>query len=83
VAGAYVVLVDGVGCAYLERAGKGLVALREPDGTWEEVVAGALAAMLAAGRWRRLVLQRTPEQMTAVLTAAGFVPGPKGLVLYR
>lgn len=83
VPGAYVVLVDGAGCAYLERAGRGLLALREPDGTWETAAAGALADMVAAGRWRRLVLQRWPEEMTDVLKAAGFVPGPKGLVLYR
>ena len=83
VPGAYVVLVGGTGAAYLERSGKGLVALREPDGTWEEAVARALADLVAAGRWRRLVLQRSPDEMAAALAAVGFVPGPKGLVLYR
>jgi ATP-dependent Lhr-like helicase len=81
-AGAYVVIVDGVGSAYIERGGKGLVALRDFDGTWEEAVGSALASMLSTGRWRRLVLQRWPEEMAAVLAAAGFIPSPKGLVRY-
>jgi hypothetical protein len=37
---------------------------------------------VAAGRWRRLVLQRYPEEMVSVLDAAGFTPSPKGLVRY-
>ncbi len=82
VPGAYVGLVDGVGSAYLERAGKGLVALRELDGTWEDAVAKALADLVSGGRWRRMVLQRYPEDMAAVLQDRGFVPGPKGLVRY-
>ena len=52
VPGAYVVQVDGVASAYLERGGKGIVALREPDGTWEEAAVGALAKLVAGGRWR-------------------------------
>ncbi|MDE3202754.1 MAG: hypothetical protein KGQ66_00865, partial [Acidobacteriota bacterium] len=83
VAGAYVVLVDGLGCAYLERSGRGLVALRDPDPGWGPPVAGALADLVKAGRWRRLALQRWPDDLTEALTSAGFVPSPKGLVLYR
>ena len=82
VPGAYVVVVDGVGSAYIERGGKGLVALRDLDGAWEQAAGMALAHLVALGRWRRLVLQRYPEEMAPVLQAAGFVPGPKGLVRY-
>jgi ATP-dependent Lhr-like helicase len=81
-AGAYVVLVDGVGSLYVERGGKGLVALRELDGTWEGAAGSAVAALVGSGRRHRLVLERWPEGMGPVLEAAGFVPGPKGLVRY-
>jgi ATP-dependent Lhr-like helicase len=82
VAGAHVILVDGLPSAYVEKGGKGLVALREADGTWEEAVGEALGSLVAKGRWRRLVLQRWPEEMGATLAAAGFTPSPKGLVRY-
>ncbi|HWE55711.1 MAG TPA: DEAD/DEAH box helicase [Acidimicrobiales bacterium] len=82
VPGAFVVLVNGIGSAYIERGGKGLVALRPFDGSWEEAVGSALVDLVAAGRWRRLVLQRYPEEMGPVLSAAGFTPSPKGLVRY-
>ena len=82
VPGAYVVLVDGIASAYLERGGKGLIPLRDMDGTWEKAVGEALARLVAKGRWRRLVLQRYPEEMAGALDAAGFIPGPKGLVRY-
>ncbi len=83
VPGAYVILVDGLGCAYLERSGRGLVAFRDPDSRWGPTVAAALADLVRAGRWRRLALQRWPDDLTEALTSAGFVPSPKGLVLYR
>jgi ATP-dependent Lhr-like helicase len=82
VAGAYVVLVDGTLSLYVERGGKGLVATREPDGTWEERAVGALAHLVASGRWGRLALQRWPEELDAALRAAQFTPTPKGLVRY-
>ena len=80
--GAHVVLVDGVGSAYIERGGKGLIPIRDLDGSWEEAASRALAELVSSGRWRRLVLERYPEEMTPVLEAAGFIPGPKGLVRY-
>ena len=82
VAGAYVLVVDGVASAYLEKGGRGLTALREADGSWEEAAVGALAGLVAAGRWRRLALQRHPDELTAALQKGGFTPSPKGLVLY-
>lgn len=82
VPGAYVVSVGGVASAYLERGGKGIVALREADGTWEHAAVAALARLVEQGRWRRLALQRYPEEMAEALRGAGFVPTPKGLVRY-
>jgi ATP-dependent Lhr-like helicase len=82
VPGAYVLLVDGIGSAYLERGGKGMMALRAFDGSWEEATGAALARLVADGRWRRLVLQRYPEEMAPMLQAAGFTPSPKGLIRY-
>ncbi|MGH9055749.1 MAG: Lhr family helicase, partial [Acidimicrobiales bacterium] len=82
VAGAHVVSVDGVASAYLERGGRGLLALRPLDGTWEEHVVGALCDLVDSGRWARLAIQRYPEEMGAHLRGAGFVPTPRGLVRY-
>jgi ATP-dependent Lhr-like helicase len=82
VPGAHVVVVDGVASAYVERGGRGLVAMRDCDGSWEEDVAVALAGLVSAGRWRRLALSRYPDAMGPVLEAAGFTPSPKGLVKY-
>jgi hypothetical protein len=41
-----------------------------------------LAGLVSGGRWRRLVLERYPPELAPVLEAAGFIPGPKGLVRY-
>ncbi|MGH9114335.1 MAG: Lhr family helicase, partial [Acidimicrobiales bacterium] len=83
VAGAHVVSVDGLPSAYLERGGRGLLALRPLDGTWEEHVVGALEHLVDSGRWSRLTLQRFPEALGGHLRRAGFVPTPRGLVRYR
>jgi ATP-dependent Lhr-like helicase len=82
VAGSYVVLTGGKACAYLEKGGRGVLALREMDGTWEEAAVGALSELVRGGRWRRLALQRYPDALAPFLEAAGFTPTPKGLTLY-
>ncbi|MDQ6783103.1 MAG: DEAD/DEAH box helicase [Actinomycetota bacterium] len=82
VAGAYVVVVDGQLSLYLERGGKGLVAQRDFDGSWEERAVGALGALVAAGRWHRLALQRYPSELEEALRSAAFTPTPKGLIRY-
>jgi ATP-dependent Lhr-like helicase len=82
VAGAHVVLQDGAACLYVERGGKGLVALRDFDGQWERQAVDALAGLVSAGRWSRLALRRYPEPLEPYLRAADFVPSPKGLVRY-
>ena len=82
VAGAYVVLLDGLPCLYVEKGAKGLVALRPFDGSWEDAAVAALGALVSSGRVRRLSVERYDEGLEPVLRAAGFVPTPKGLVRY-
>jgi len=82
VAGAYVVLLDGNPCLYVEKGAKGLVALRPLDGTWEEQAVGALEGLVQSGRLRRLSIERYDEGLEPFLRAAGFVPTPRGLVRY-
>ncbi|MDQ1437884.1 MAG: ATP-dependent helicase Lhr and Lhr-like helicase [Acidimicrobiaceae bacterium] len=81
-AGAFVVLVGGLASLYVERGGKGLVALRAYDGTWEDEAVAALGRLLAAGRFKRLTVERADPDLEPRLRAAGFVPTPKGLVRY-
>jgi ATP-dependent Lhr-like helicase len=81
-AGAYVVLVDGLASLYLERGGRGLVAMRACDGRWEPEAVAALAQLLEDGRLSRLALDRYPSELEAVLRTAGFVPSPRGLIRY-
>ncbi|MGH9225856.1 MAG: DEAD/DEAH box helicase [Acidimicrobiales bacterium] len=81
-AGAYVVLLDGVASLYLERGGRGLISLRPHDRTWEEAAVTALDTLIAGGRIRRLALERYDPELEPALRAAGFVPSPKGLVRY-
>ena len=81
-AGAYVVLLDGLPALYVERSGRGVVALRDLDGSWEDVAVAALGTLVESGRFRRLALQRYDDGLEPALKAAGFVPSPRGLVRY-
>ena len=81
-AGAYVVLVDGMASLFVERGGRGLVALRPLDGAWEPDAVAALVALVRDGRLRRLAVERVDPALAVHLVDAGFVPSPKGLVRY-
>jgi ATP-dependent helicase Lhr and Lhr-like helicase len=92
-AGAYVLLVDGLPSLYLEKGGKGAVALRPFDDTWEAPVIKALANMVGTEddsyrsanrsiRFNRLILENVPDELVPLLKANGFVPTPKGLAKY-
>jgi ATP-dependent helicase Lhr and Lhr-like helicase len=86
-AGAYVVLVDGLPSAYIERGGKSLVALRAYDGTWEQYVVTAIAGLVGpednrTARFRKLVFESYPDELKGLLLDKGFVPTPKGLARY-
>jgi ATP-dependent Lhr-like helicase len=83
-AGAYVVLVDGVPAAYLERGARTLTSFEAAASTdW----ADALAGLVKDGRIRRIELTRidgAPPGESAfaeTLRAVGFVDGYRGLVL--
>jgi ATP-dependent Lhr-like helicase len=87
VPGAYVVTLDAEAVLYVERSGKGLVALKEPSG-WLPEALMALAEAVQRGRVPvRLQIERfdgDPIMGTsyeAVLIEAGFRQGPRRLTL--
>jgi ATP-dependent Lhr-like helicase len=86
------VTLDAEAVLYLERAGRGLLALREPleDGAPAPWLADALAALaesVRAGRIKRLALERFDGEpvvgspFEAALIEAGFHAGPRKLTL--
>jgi ATP-dependent Lhr-like helicase len=81
-AGAHVVLIDGEAALYVEKGGRGLVALRPFDGSWEALAVATLGGLLAEGRFKRISVDRCPPELEPHLREAGFVSTPKGLVRY-
>ncbi len=83
--GAYVVLVDGDACAYLERGGKRLLTF--PAASAHAVWPRTLAGLVGSGRARRLRVESVDGTSAAsspwaeALHAVGFVDGYKGLSL--
>ncbi len=87
VAGAWVVLLDGDAALFVERGGRSLVPLREPDPDWLRAALAALVAHVRAGGAKRLAVERfdgTPVVETealGLLVEAGFLAGPRRAVL--
>jgi ATP-dependent Lhr-like helicase len=87
VAGAWVVLLGGEPALFVERGGRSLVPLREPDETWLRPALGALVAHVRAGGARRLAVERFDGQPVnetealQLLVEAGFLAGPRRAVL--
>ena len=87
VAGAYVVLLDGEPVLYVERGGKGLVPLREPNASWLREALEALAEHVRRGRLKRLALERFEGEpivgspVEELLIELGFRQGPRKLTL--
>jgi ATP-dependent helicase Lhr and Lhr-like helicase len=88
-AGAYVLFVDGMPSLYVEKGGRGIVALRSFDEEWEEPVVRALSEMVGSDdertrtiRFKQLVLESFPQELLPLLKSNGFVPTPKGLAKY-
>jgi len=83
--GAYVVLVDGHACAYLERGGRTLLTFpaASDQPSWPDV----FASLVGSGRVRRLRIETIDGVPAAssgwadALRGAGFVDGYKGLSL--
>jgi ATP-dependent Lhr-like helicase len=87
VPGAYVVSVDAEPLLYVERGGKGLLALKEPDDEWLPRALEALAAEVRRGRIPRLGIERFDGEPVvgspagALLIELGFRQGPRRLTL--
>ena len=81
VAGAYVVIVDGLLALYVEKGAKGLQPYRPFDGTWENEALDAVLSLLGT-KLNRLQFQNIPPELEPYLREREFVPTPKGLVRY-
>jgi ATP-dependent helicase Lhr and Lhr-like helicase len=88
VAGAQVVLVGGEPALFVERGGRSLVPLRDPDETWLRPALAALVEHVrGSGTRKRLAVERfdgepvTESQAMPLLVEAGFLAGPRRAVL--
>jgi ATP-dependent Lhr-like helicase len=87
VAGAHVVLLGGEAALYVERGGRSLLPLREPDPDWLRPALAALVEWVRAHRGRRLSVERfdgrpvVEGDAMALLVEAGFLAGPRRAVL--
>jgi ATP-dependent Lhr-like helicase len=86
VAGAHVVLLGGEPALYVERGGRSLVPLREPEEEWLRDALAALVAHVRAGGGKRLAVERFDSrpvgetEIISLLMDAGFVIGPRRAV---
>ena len=87
VAGAHVVLLGGEAALFVERGGRSLVPLREPEEEWLRVALAALVAHVKRGGAKRLAVERFDGEPVAetmvmpLLVDAGFLAGPRRAVL--
>jgi ATP-dependent Lhr-like helicase len=83
VAGAHVVLLGGEPSLYVERGGRSLVPLREPEEDWLRQALDALVAHVKASGAKRLAVERfdgepvVDSEVMPLLLEAGFVAGPR------
>src|SRR4029077_20554078 len=87
VAGAFVVLLGGEAALFVERSGRSLVPLREPDESWLRPALSALVEHAKVTGLRRLSVERFDgvhvgeSEAMPLLAEAGFVVGPRRAVL--
>ncbi|HEX5448660.1 MAG TPA: DEAD/DEAH box helicase [Gaiellaceae bacterium] len=87
VAGAYVVLLGGEAVLYVERGGRSLVPLRDPDDEWLRPAIAALVSHVRTNGGKRLSVERfdgepvAETDAMALLVEAGFLAGPRRAVL--
>jgi ATP-dependent Lhr-like helicase len=87
VAGAHVVLLGGEPALFVERGGRSLVPLREPEEDWLRPALAALVGFVKRGGAKRLAVERfdgEPVVETLVmplLVDVGFLAGPRRAVL--
>ena len=85
--GAYVVMLDSEPVLYVERGGKGLLALREPEEAWLRPALEALAEEVRRGRVPRLGVERfdgepiVGSETGGLLIELGFRQSPRRLTL--
>jgi ATP-dependent Lhr-like helicase len=87
VAGAYVVSLGGEPVLYVERGGRSLVPLRDPDEQWLRPALAALVAHVRGGGAKRLAVERfdgdpvVETDAMPLLVEVGFLAGPRRAVL--
>jgi ATP-dependent Lhr-like helicase len=87
VAGAQVVLLGGEPALFVERGGRSIVSLREPDESWLRPALAALVERVKAGKGKRLAVERFDGEpvgetdLMPLLLEAGFLAGPRRAVL--
>jgi ATP-dependent Lhr-like helicase len=87
VAGAQVVLLGGNAVLYVERGGRSVVALRDPDEAWLRPALEALVVYVRRGGTKRLAVERfdgepvTESDAMPLVVEAGFLAGPRRAVL--
>jgi ATP-dependent Lhr-like helicase len=87
VAGAHVVLLGGEAALFVERGGRSLVPLREPDEAWLRPALASLVDHVRGGGAKRLAVERFDGRAVAetevmpLLLEAGFLAGPRRAVL--
>jgi len=86
VAGAHVILLGGEPALFVERGGRSLVPLRDPEEDWLRTALDALVAHVRATGAKRLAVERfdgepvTESECVSLLIDAGFVIGPRRAV---
>jgi ATP-dependent Lhr-like helicase len=87
VAGGLVVLLGGDAVLYVERGGRSLVPLRDPDESWLRPALAALVDHVKRGGAKRLAVERFDGEPVGetdampLLVEAGFLAGPRRAVL--
>jgi ATP-dependent Lhr-like helicase len=81
------VLLGGEPALFVERGGRSLVPLREPDEEWLRPALAALDGFVKRGGAKRLAVERFDGEPVAetlvmpLLVGAGFLAGPRRAVL--
>jgi ATP-dependent helicase Lhr and Lhr-like helicase len=87
VAGAQVVLLGGEPALFVERGGRSIVSLREPDEEWLRPALAALVEHVKDKRGKRLAVERFDgepvgeTELMPLLLEVGFLAGPRRAVL--
>ncbi|MGB2953498.1 MAG: DEAD/DEAH box helicase [Gaiellaceae bacterium] len=87
VAGAVVVLLGGEAVLFVERGGRSLVPLRDPDDSWLSLALSALVRHVKSRGVKRLAVERfdgepvAESEIMPLLLEAGFLAGPRRAVL--